>query len=150
MQKCDNYLVVQPNKTKKALSKFASPDDDKCEHPADILAVSADSSWGALCQTFHLLPRPLEWLIIVPDSVLVVVENLKQYVRGRDWRAAGYFGHPVHHYTGEFNVLSAGVVLSNGTVSRLIRRFRDKEACEKSGKYWNNEDLYLGKGKCYV
>lgn len=107
--------------------------------------MGAESGWSALCQTFHLLPRPIEWLIIVPDSVLVVTENLKKFVRDRDWKGmASYFGHPLRHYMGEYNSLSAGILLSNASISLLLGQFPDPRSCNQSGKYWNNEDIYLG------
>lgn len=135
LKKCDNYLIVKFNRTKGA---------KKVQHGKKSWTVSAESGWSALCQTFQLLPRPVQWLIIVPESVLVVVENLKRLVRNRDWNDVAYIGHAQRHYMGEYNALSAGILLSNASISLLLDRFPDKSACSSSGRYWNNEDVYLG------
>uniref|UniRef100_A0A1B6KVR8 Sulfotransferase domain-containing protein n=1 Tax=Graphocephala atropunctata TaxID=36148 RepID=A0A1B6KVR8_9HEMI len=44
-----------------------------------------------------------------------------------------------------YNIAQAGYVLSKGSIKTLIERFPSSESCLISGKYWKNDDFYLGK-----
>gem|GEM_PF-5023497 len=145
MLKCNEVLSVQFRRKQKSFSGLKQP-SQKSPCPNEARIIEAESAWSALCQAFHFVAlHPIEWLIIAPDSLLLVLENLKYHVKGRDWTKSGYMGHPIHNFMADYNVLSAGILLSNGTVQHLIKAFPDYNSCHESGKYWNNEDLYLGR-----
>ncbi|KAL0268481.1 UNVERIFIED_CONTAM: hypothetical protein PYX00_010409 [Menopon gallinae] len=151
LTKCDDVFTVRVNRAGKRRTDVEEdtrwiglPEGEVCTKTR-IHNVTAGSSWAGLCKTLHLVKTsPSNWFIFAPDNLLVLVDNLKAYVKPLDWTRDHYYGHAVQHYEADYNVFSAGVLISRGTLLNLVESFRE-DRCESSGKYWKNEDLYLGK-----
>lgn len=144
LKKCDDYLIIKPNKTKNSKYVYNEDTGSCLRNDFGEVVLTSDNSWSILCHALHLLKRPTDWVLIVPDTSLVVVENLKEYARNYDWRRAWYMGHPIEHYSANYNVGSAGILLSNGSVEALFKIFTNPKTCQRDGKHWNKEDLHLG------
>jgi hypothetical protein len=86
----------------------------------------------------------LHWALFVPDDVFVIPENLRFYVASLDYNEPHYLGDDVAFWGKVYNVGDAGYVLSKGVIYALQMKFNSSELCQKSGKYWRNEDFYLG------
>lgn len=150
LKKCDDVFVVTVNRAGRGTNLYAGGRRSDLEGESGEVCprtfkVTASNAWAGLCKTLHLVKRSRShWFIFAPDNLLVLVDNLKAYVKDLDWESEHYYGHAVQHYEADYNVLSAGVLISRGTLFRLSEKFREHQ-CESSGKYWKNEDLYLGK-----
>ncbi|KAJ4445235.1 hypothetical protein ANN_07036 [Periplaneta americana] len=114
-----------------------------------VITFKPKSSWQYLCDTMRYIWQhnkgPLHWVIFLPDDVFVIPENLRYYVAALDYNEPHYLGHDVTFWGKVYNVGEAGYVLSKGALLALQYRFNTSESCLKSGKYWKNEDFYLGK-----
>lgn len=106
------------------------------------------SSWQLLCEAFRYVwksSETLEWLIFVKDDTLVVLENLRYMLGPLNHTQDHYLGHAVTLWGQPYNVADAGYVISAGVLRKLIKMFDNSEKCIISGKYWKQEDYYLGK-----
>lgn len=106
------------------------------------------SSWQLLCEAFRYVwksSETLEWLIFVKDDTLVVLENLRYMLGPLNHTQDHYLGHAVTLWGQPYNVADAGYVISVGVLRKLIKMFDNSEKCVISGKYWKQEDYYLGK-----
>lgn len=166
LRSCNSYYVVESIKAKhEELSKiFIGGKPSHCESldlnklldnpksyaicdrlQPERIKIRGPSAWSNLCKALHFAKtKDLQWLMVSPDSSMVMIENLQFYVNGLDWKKAYYLGYALKNYVANYNILAAGILLSNGTLERLLSLFPTEDACDKSGKYWNNEDLYLG------
>jgi len=110
------------------------------------------SSWEYLCHAIRHLwqsnKADLHWALFVPDDVFVIPENLRYYVASLDYREPHYLGDDVTFWGEVYNIGDAGYVLSKGVIYALQMKFNSSELCHKSGKYWRNEDFYLGNYIC--
>ncbi|KAG8225853.1 hypothetical protein J437_LFUL004783 [Ladona fulva] len=114
-----------------------------------VIKIQAKSSWHFLCETLRILwnsrHKSLHWALFVHETQFAIPENLRLYVSAYNYRHAYYMGHAVKFFGGIYNVAQAGYVLSRGAVAAIQKRFNSSEACISGGKYWKNEDFYLGK-----
>jgi len=110
------------------------------------------SSWEYLCNAVRHLwqsnKADLHWALFVPDDVFVIPENLRYYVASLDYNEPHYLGDDVTLWGKVYNVGDAGYALSKGVINALQMKFNSSELCHKSGKYWRNEDFYLGNYIC--
>ncbi|CAD6208280.1 GSCOCG00003288001-RA-CDS [Cotesia congregata] len=113
------------------------------------LSVKITSSWQLLCESLHhvwkSLNDSLQWVIVIKDDTMILLENLRYYVAPLDYNDGHYLGHPVVLWGQAYNVAQAGYVLSRGAVEKVISHFNTHEKCLAGGKYWKQEDYYLGK-----
>jgi glycoprotein-N-acetylgalactosamine 3-beta-galactosyltransferase len=114
-----------------------------------VIVLKPKSSWQYLCDAIRYLwqnhKANLHWALFVSDDVFVIPENLRYYVASLDYNKPHYLGEEVTFWGTVYNVGEAGYVLSKGVIHALQRKFDSSESCLKSGKYWRNEDFYLGK-----
>jgi glycoprotein-N-acetylgalactosamine 3-beta-galactosyltransferase len=114
-----------------------------------LTVLKPKSSWQYLCDGIRHLWKynkaDLHWALFVPDDVFVVPENLRYYVASLNYNEPHYLGDDVTFWGNVYNVGEAGYVLSKGAIYALQMKFNSSELCHKSGKYWRNEDFYLGK-----
>lgn len=110
------------------------------------------SSWQRLCDIIRtiLSKENLEWVLIAPDYIYVIPENLRYLVAYRDPDRAYYLGHPSHFWNQVYNSAETAYVLSRGSIRKIVAKFNSSSACLKSGKYTNNEDYLLGEFKYWV
>jgi hypothetical protein len=86
----------------------------------------------------------LHWVLFVSDDIFAIPENLRYYVASLDYNEPHYLGSDITFWGKTYNVGEAGYVLSKGVIYALQMKFNSSESCLKSGKYWRNEDFYLG------
>lgn len=113
-----------------------------------IKTISASSSFGLLCSVLLDLRRekiPFQWLLFATDNTYVIPENFRYFVASFNSSEPHYLGHTMTYWNVLYNWKEAGYAISKGTVDILLNKFNDQEACAASGKYWKNEDWYLGK-----
>jgi hypothetical protein len=117
-----------------------------------LTVLKPKSSWQYLCDAVRHLwqnnKANLHWALFVPDDVFVIPENLRYYVASLDYNEPHYLGDAVTFWSNVYNVGEAGYVLSKGVIYALQMKFNSSELCRKSGKYWRNEDFYLGNYMC--
>lgn len=121
------------------------------ENSSDIsvIVLRPKSSWQYLCDAIRYLwqnnKENLHWALFVPDDIFAIPENLRYYVASLDYNEPHYLGNDITFWGNAYNVGGAGYVLSKGVIYALQMKFNSSESCLKSGKYWRNEDFYLGK-----
>lgn len=106
------------------------------------------SSWQLLCEAINYIWRSnkaLEWIIFVQDDTLVILENLRYMLSPLNHTQDHYLGHAVILWGQPYNIADAGYVISIGVLRKLIKMFDNSEKCITSGRYWKQEDYYLGK-----
>lgn len=119
------------------------------EIPVMKLSIKLTSSWQMLCEVMNYIwnidNKLLQWTIFIKDDTIILLENLRYFVAGLDFNNDYYLGHPISLWGQTYNVAQAGYVLSRGSFRKIIETFNDNYKCSSSGKYWKNEDFYLGK-----
>lgn len=131
---CSNNLLQN--------EKFCSPTVLQKEK---IRTFVSRSAWSGLCKALHLFKtKQNDWLVIVPDSLMVLMENLKLFVKDLNCEENYYYGYALEHYEADYNALGAGILLSRGTIRKLFEKFQTENDCDNSGKHWRNEDVFLG------
>ncbi|KAF4519281.1 hypothetical protein B566_EDAN002171 [Ephemera danica] len=114
-----------------------------------VTVIKPKSSWHYLCDAIRHLwlehSANMQWVIFASDVLFVVPENLRLLVASLDHTQPYYLGHALTQWGENYNAAQAGYVLSSGALSDLAVKFNSSAACETSGKYWKNEDVYLGK-----
>lgn len=118
------------------------------EVPIINFEIKLLSSWQLLCEAFNYIWKDngaLEWLIFVKDDTLVISENLRYMLALLNHTQDHYLGHAVVLWGRPYNVANAGYVISMGVFEKLIKMFDNSEKCAAGGKYWKQEDYYLGK-----
>lgn len=109
--------------------------------------VKAKSSFHVLCdviRNIHKFHSDMEWSIFVKDDMFVVPENLRYLVASLNASDGYYLGHPINFWGVDYNIAMAGYALSRGAIKSLFGKFPDAKSCISGGKYWKQEDLYLG------
>lgn len=93
--------------------------------PIDAMPGQWASSSGA-CHTVHYIWNQFgrqwpQWVLLVDDQTFAVIENLRRYLAPLNSSDVYYLGHAMHDSKGFYNILSAGIVLSQGAldVSKL-------------------------------
>jgi hypothetical protein len=113
-----------------------------------VIVLKPKSSWQYLCDAIRYLwqnhKANLHWALFVSDDVCVIPENLRYYVASLDFNEPHYLGAEGTLWGIEYNVGEAGYALSKGVIYALQVKFNSSESCQRSGKYWRNEDFYLG------
>lgn len=120
----------------------------KPEKYLDITVMRSKSSWHFLCDVIrhvHDNYSDYMWVLFVPDDVFAIPENLRRYVFSMNFEAPYYLGHSGVFWNEQYNLAQAGYVLSKGSIKLLIKKFPSSKSCQKSGKYFKNEDFFLGK-----
>lgn len=105
------------------------------------------SSFSALCSAArraYAASPPSAWVLFVRDDTFCVPENLRRLVASLDATLPWYLGHAVELWGVDYNAAGAGFVLSRGALNLLMKAFPDDSACQKGGKYFKQEDYYLG------
>lgn len=117
-------------------------------HNSSVTHITAKNSWHFLCDSMRHIwkhfQNKMQWVIFVPDDMFVIPENLRYYVAARDYKNPHYLGHALTLWGHNYNVGQAGYVVSKGALSVLQAKFKTSEECCNGGKYWKNEDFYLG------
>lgn len=115
----------------------------------NITVMTHKNSWHYLCNVIRYIytnyTKPYHWILFVPDDVYAIPENLRIFVSEKNFSDPFYFGHAAMFWNQYFNLAQAGYVISNGTVNALYNKFPTDQMCLDGGKYWKNEDYYLGK-----
>lgn len=115
----------------------------------NITVMKPKSSWHYLCNVIRYIytnyTLKYHWVLFVPDDIYAIPENLRLYVYDKNFNDVFYFGHTALFWNQYFNLAQAGYVISNGTIHALYNKFPTEQTCLDSGKYWKNEDYYLGK-----
>ncbi|XP_049778954.1 glycoprotein-N-acetylgalactosamine 3-beta-galactosyltransferase 1-like [Schistocerca cancellata] len=114
-----------------------------------VVQFKPKNSWHFLCDCIRHIWKnygnQMQWVLFVPDDMFVIPENLRYYVAPLDYRNPHYLGHALTFWGQLYNIGQAGYVVSKGALSALESRFNTTEKCAMGGKYWKNEDFYLGK-----
>lgn len=115
----------------------------------NITVMRPKSSWHYLCNVIRYIhtnyTKQYHWILFVPDDIYAIPENLRIFVSGKNFNDPFYFGHTALFWSQYFNLAEAGYVISNGTMNALYSKFPTDQKCVDGGKYWKNEDYYLGK-----
>ncbi|KAK6617836.1 hypothetical protein RUM43_014064 [Polyplax serrata] len=148
LKHCDDHHIVKVHRIPRR-AKTAAPTEDGFGQSVtwrneSVHHVVSKSAWGGLCKALHKINRT-DWLLIVPDNLIVLVDNLRYFVRNLDGEEDHYYGYAIEHYDAAYNTLSAGILLSSGSLQKLYKKFHTEHDCDNSGKYWRNEDVHLGK-----
>ncbi|XP_012269315.2 glycoprotein-N-acetylgalactosamine 3-beta-galactosyltransferase 1-like [Athalia rosae] len=138
---------------------FAADRQDQ-DIPVINFDIKLTSSWQLLCESIrHIWKKSLnnskltgtdtnnriEWVIFVKDDTMVIPENLRYLVASMDFENSYYLGHPVTLWGQAYNVAQAGYVLSKRALAKIATNFNTRDKCATGGKYWKQEDYYLGK-----
>lgn len=123
--------------------------------PVINLRIQYYSSWHFLCEVMSYLWKrsseiPLNWIIFIKDDTIVVPENLQYNLAPLNYMEPYYLGHAIVLWGTPYNVAQAGYVLSYESLRRLMVEFDTSEKCAAGGKYWKNDDYYLGKYQNYA
>lgn len=103
------------------------------------------SSWQFLCEGIRHIPGRFMWTLFVYDDTFALPENVRYMVAGLDANKGHYLGHALTFWGVEYNTGQAGYVLSRGSLKALRQQFNSTEACVAGGRFWRQEDWYLGK-----
>ncbi|XP_058797465.1 C1GALT1-specific chaperone 1-like isoform X2 [Phymastichus coffea] len=114
------------------------------------LGIKYTSAWQFLCEIMNYIWKrrneiPLNWIIFIKDDTIVVPENLQYNLAALNYMEPYYLGHAIVLWGTPYNVAQAGYVLSYESLRRVIKLFNTSKKCAAGGKYWKNEDYYLGK-----
>ncbi|XP_046389462.1 C1GALT1-specific chaperone 1-like [Ischnura elegans] len=114
-----------------------------------IIEIKAKSSWHFLCETIQIVWKShgssLNWVLFLPESQFAIPENLRFYVEKLNYEKSYYMGHAVKFWGVDYNLAQAGYVLSKGAIRAVVKKFSSPGSCISGGKFWKNEDYYLGK-----
>lgn len=102
------------------------------------------SSWHLLCDSIRKIPVRFQWAIFLYDDTFAISENVRYMVAGLNPDEGHYLGHAISFWGTRYNVGQAGYVLSRGSIQALQKQFNSTEACIAGGRFWKQEDFYLG------
>lgn len=109
---------------------------------------SVTSSWHLLCNTIlHIhqnYKNKVKYVILINDDTFVIPENLRKILAGFKSDFYVYMGHAISFWGVTYNVAQSGIVLGMNVIERLTLMFKNNADCQNSGKYWKQEDWYLG------
>lgn len=123
----------------------------KPEKYLEVKVLRPKSSWHYLCEIIRQIENSADdymWVLFVPDDIYAIPENLRHYVFNKNPKGQFYLGQKAMFWNQHYNLGQAGYVLSKGSITALAKRFNTTQSCQTSGKYWKNEDYYLGKFVC--
>lgn len=103
-----------------------------------------ESSWHLLCDAIREIPTKYQWSLFLFDDMFAIPENVRKMVAGLDSDQGYYLGHAISFWGTNYNVGQAGYVLSRGSIKALQSLFNSSEACINGGRFWKQEDFYLG------
>jgi len=113
-----------------------------------IRTLPSGSSFELLCSALLEISREkvkFDWIFFATDNTFVIPENFRYYVASLNSSDPHYLGHTMTFWQVHYNWKNAGFAISKGTATALLAKFQDKKACTAGGRFWNNEDWYLGK-----
>lgn len=108
-----------------------------------------ESSWHLLCDAVREISAKYQWSLFVFDDMFAVPENVRHMVAALNAEKGHYLGHAISFWGTTYNVGQAGYVLSRGSVRALQNLFNSTEACIAGGRFWRQEDFYLGEHSFY-
>lgn len=102
-----------------------------------VIKVPPVTSFEGFCYAFvhiyHKYAGQYKWILVADDYTYASIENLRYYVAPLNESLPYYLGHPVKDFSNLYNVGSAGIVLSCGSVSLIHSIYNNAEDC--SSKY---------------
>lgn len=113
----------------------------------NVFKNNAKSSFHVLCDVMRNIYEKyvdVDWAIFVKDDMFVIPENLRYLVAPLNASDKYYLGHAINFWGIDYNSAMSGFVLSKGAIQAFVRKFPDSKSCIAGGKYWKQEDLYLG------
>lgn len=114
----------------------------------DLNVIHMKNSWQYLCDCIRHLwitKKRLHWVIFSFDDIYVIPQNLRYFLATKNHSEPHYYGHNVYFWNTLYNSGQTSFVLSKGSIQALVNKFMNESSCEKSGRYKNNEDYFLGK-----
>lgn len=126
---------------------FYSKNSDNYKPSVPASKSNVTSSFHLLCDVINKIVKDyphIKWALFVKDDMFVVPENLRRMVAALDPWQGHYLGHTISFWGVSYNMALAGFVLSAGAMWRLGDMFPNTTACIQGGKYWKQEDMYLG------
>ncbi|GIX75293.1 c1GALT1-specific chaperone 1 [Caerostris extrusa] len=98
-----------------------------------VMKVPPVTSFEGFCYAFthiyHKYREKFDWIIIADDYTYAIIENLRYYVASLNSSFPYYLGHPVKDFSNLYNVGSAGIVLSKGSLSLLNSAYSTADDC---------------------
>lgn len=125
------FIYLQPEKVQKT--------------KLPIRQTKLESSWHLLCDAIRTMNDSFHWALFLNDDTFGIPENVRRMVAPLDSKKGFYLGHAIAFWGTEYNAAQAGYVLSKGSIELLQSRFNSTEACAAGGRFWRQEDYYLGK-----
>lgn len=111
-----------------------------------IRQTKLESSWYLLCNAVRdINTSSFHWALFVNDDTFALPENVRRMVAGVDYNEGHYLGHATTFWGCNYNAAQAGYVLSKGSLQLIQSRFNSTETCAAGGRFWKQEDYYLGK-----
>lgn len=99
-----------------------------------VIKVPPVTSFEGFCYAFtHIFKKyndQFDWVMIADDFTYVIIENLRHYVAPLNSSYPYYLGHPVKGFSSLYNVGSAGIVLSKGSLSLLYSVYSSTSDCK--------------------
>ncbi|XP_064476375.1 glycoprotein-N-acetylgalactosamine 3-beta-galactosyltransferase 1-like [Ornithodoros turicata] len=86
---------------------------------AYVHIVPSDSPCQIIKFAWKRFGGKFKWVLIADDETFAVIENLRAYVAALNSSLVYYLGHPMQVSHGFYNVLNAGILLSEGSVLLL-------------------------------
>ncbi|GFX03328.1 glycoprotein-N-acetylgalactosamine 3-beta-galactosyltransferase 1 [Trichonephila clavipes] len=98
-----------------------------------VMKVPPVTSFEGFCYAFthvyHKYEGQFDWVIIADDYTYAMIENLRYYVASLNSSFPYYLGHPVKDFSSLYNIGSAGIVLSKGSLSLLYSVYSTADDC---------------------
>lgn len=111
-----------------------------------IRPTRLESSWLLLCNAMRGMNTSLfHWALFVNDDTFAIPENLRRMVADVDYNKGHYLGHATTFWGSNYNAAQAGYALSKASIKSIQSRFNSIESCVAGGRFWKQEDYYLGK-----
>ncbi|XP_063793293.1 C1GALT1-specific chaperone 1 [Pseudophryne corroboree] len=111
----------------------------------DSIVVDSNDMWlmmrKAIQMAYEKHKDDYNWFFICQPSTFAIVENLKYFLLAKNPLEPFFLGHVVKDGDLDYVDLAGGIVLSVGTVDRLIHVMNEPEKCpEKGGIIWKTSD----------
>ncbi|XP_054712794.1 glycoprotein-N-acetylgalactosamine 3-beta-galactosyltransferase 1-like [Uloborus diversus] len=114
-----------------------------------VIKVPPVTSFEGFCyafvHVFHKYNGQYKWVLIADDNTYAIIENLRHYVAPLNSSVPYYLGHPAKDFSSLYNLGSAGIVLSYGSMSLFHSVYNSANDCSsKNAPSWYF-DLSLGR-----
>lgn len=110
-----------------------------------IRQTKLESSWHLLCDAIRGMNITFHWALFLNDDTFALPENVRRMVASLDYNEGHYLGHAITFWGTDYNVAQAGYILSRKSIELLRERFNSTAECVAGGRFWKQEDYYLGK-----